>query len=72
MLCSNHVAEVMVVSTCDRVEVYAVVDKSYSALTDLGESLAEHSGHTLGRVSRYAYVRYSEAAAERSRFNGAR
>lgn len=64
IMTSPHVSEVMIVSTCNRVEVYAVVDAFHGALTDLGALLAEHSGLDLAELTRYAYVRYSEAAAE--------
>ncbi|MGL4304529.1 MAG: glutamyl-tRNA reductase [Mycobacteriaceae bacterium] len=61
---SDHVSEVMVVSTCNRVEVYAVVEAFHGALADVGQLLAEHSGLSMNELTKYAYVRYSEAAAE--------
>ncbi|KIQ18385.1 glutamyl-tRNA reductase [Rhodococcus sp. MEB064] len=64
IMTSPHVSEVMIVSTCNRVEVYAVVDAFHGALTDLGALLSEHSGLDLAELTKYAYVRYSEAAAE--------
>ncbi|WP_049793640.1 glutamyl-tRNA reductase [Hoyosella subflava] len=64
ILTSAHVSEAMVVSTCNRVEVYAVVDAFHGALADLTNILADHSGLGLGDLTRHMYVRYSEAAAE--------
>ncbi|MGB3773369.1 MAG: glutamyl-tRNA reductase [Rhodococcus sp. (in: high G+C Gram-positive bacteria)] len=64
IMMSSHVSEVMIVSTCNRVEVYAVVDAFHGALTDLGALLADHSGLDLAELTKHAYVRYSEAAAE--------
>lgn len=64
MLASSHVSEAMIVSTCNRVEVYAVVDAFHGALAEVGEMLAEHSGLPLADLTKHAYVRYSEAAAE--------
>ncbi|MGW5269488.1 glutamyl-tRNA reductase [Rhodococcus sp. NPDC003994] len=64
IMASSHVSEVMIVSTCNRVEVYAVVDAFHGALTDLGALLSEHSGMDLAELTKHAYVRYSEAAAE--------
>ena len=51
-------------STCNRVEVYAVVDAFHGGLSAIGQVLAEHSGMTVPDLTKYAYVRYSEAAVE--------
>ncbi|MGW0043807.1 glutamyl-tRNA reductase [Rhodococcus sp. NPDC003348] len=64
LLASPHVSESMIVSTCNRVEIYAVVDAFHGALADVGEMLAAHSGLDLNDLTKHAYVRYSEAAAE--------
>jgi glutamyl-tRNA reductase len=61
---SPLVTEAMVLSTCNRVEVYAVVDAFHGGLTVIGQVLSEHSGMSLGDLTKYAYVRYSEAAVE--------
>lgn len=64
MLASSHISEAMIVSTCNRVEVYAVVDAFHGGLAEVGELLTKHSGLPLPELTRHAYVRYSEAAAE--------
>ncbi len=64
MLESQYVSEVMIVSTCNRVEVYAVVDAFHGGLAEIGDLLAQHSGLALPELTKHAYVRYSEAAAE--------
>ncbi|OOL30685.1 glutamyl-tRNA reductase, partial [Rhodococcus rhodochrous] len=64
MMASDHISEAMIVSTCNRVEIYAVVDAFHGALADVSELMAEHSGLTLVDLHKHAYVRYSEAAAE--------
>ncbi|MBF6357519.1 glutamyl-tRNA reductase [Nocardia higoensis] len=64
MLASSHISEAMIVSTCNRVEVYAVVDAFHGGLAEVGELLSEHSGLPMAELTRHAYVRYSEAAAE--------
>ncbi|CAM2838497.1 glutamyl-tRNA reductase [Skermania piniformis] len=64
LLRSDHIFEAMIVSTCNRVEVYAVVDAFHPALAEMGELLAEHSELSFGELTPHAYVRYSEAAAE--------
>ncbi|MDJ0392086.1 glutamyl-tRNA reductase [Rhodococcus sp. G-MC3] len=64
LIASGNISEVMVVSTCNRVEVYAVVDAFHGALASVGEILAEHSGLQVPELTKHAYVRYSEAAVE--------
>jgi len=64
LLSSRSISEAMVVSTCNRVEIYAVVDAFHPALEAVGEVLGDHSGMTVNDMTRYAYVRYSEAAVE--------
>ncbi|MBV9641804.1 MAG: glutamyl-tRNA reductase [Mycobacteriaceae bacterium] len=64
VLRSSLVTEAMVLSTCNRVEVYAVVDAFHGGLSVIGQVLAEHSGMSLNDLTKYAYVRYAEAAVE--------
>jgi glutamyl-tRNA reductase len=64
MLQSPLVTEAMVLSTCNRVEVYAVVDAFHGGLSAIGQVLSEHSGMSMSDLTQYAYVRYSEAAVE--------
>jgi len=64
LLQSSLVTEAMVLSTCNRVEVYAVVEAFHAGLSVIGSVLSEHSGMSLGDLTKYAYVRYAEAAVE--------
>ncbi|MGZ4514375.1 MAG: glutamyl-tRNA reductase [Mycobacterium sp.] len=64
VLQSPLVTEAMVLSTCNRVEVYAVVDAFHGGLAAIGQVLSDHSGMSMGDLTKYAYVRYSEAAVE--------
>ena len=64
LLQSPLVTEAMILSTCNRVEVYAVVEAFHGGLTAIGQVLAEHSGLSIGELTKHAYVRYSEAAVE--------
>ena len=64
VLQSPLVSEAMILSTCNRVEVYAVVDAFHGGLSAIGQVLADHSGMSMGELTRHAYVRYSEAAVE--------
>ncbi|MEZ0340193.1 glutamyl-tRNA reductase [Mycobacterium sp. pV006] len=64
VLRSSLVTEAMVLSTCNRIEVYAVVEAFHGGLSVIGQVLAEHSGMSLQDLTKYAYVRYAEAAVE--------
>lgn len=64
VLQSPLVSEAMVLSTCNRVEVYAVVEAFHGGLSVVGQVLAEYSGLPMGDLTKHAYVRYSEAAVE--------
>ncbi|GIH76312.1 glutamyl-tRNA reductase [Planobispora longispora] len=58
------VAEVMVVSTCNRVEVYAVVDRFHAAVNEISELLSVHSGVPKEQLSSHLYVHYEDQAVE--------
>ncbi|MGV0624293.1 glutamyl-tRNA reductase [Mycolicibacter minnesotensis] len=64
VLQSPLVSEAMILSTCNRVEVYAVVEAFHAGLSAIGQVLSEHSGMAMADLTKYAYVRYSEAAVE--------
>jgi glutamyl-tRNA reductase len=64
LLQSSLVSEAMVLSTCNRVEIYAVVEAFHGGLSVIGQVLSEQSGMSLGDLTKYAYVRYAEAAVE--------
>lgn len=64
LLQSALVSEAMMLSTCNRVEVYAVVEAFHGGLAAVSEVLSEHSGIAIADLTQHAYVRYSEAAVE--------
>ncbi|ALG85879.1 glutamyl-tRNA reductase [Gordonia phthalatica] len=64
LLSSHTVSEAMLVSTCNRVEIYAVVDAFHPALEAVGQVIGDHSGLSVAELTDHAYVRYSEAAVE--------
>ncbi|MEZ0362795.1 glutamyl-tRNA reductase [Mycobacterium sp. pUA109] len=64
VLQSPLVTEAMMLSTCNRVEVYAVVDAFHGGLSVIGQVLSEHAAISMADLTKYAYVRYSEAAVE--------
>ncbi|BBY27943.1 glutamyl-tRNA reductase [Mycolicibacterium sediminis] len=64
LLRSTLVTEAMILSTCNRVEIYAVVEAFHGGLSVVGQVLSDHSGMSLQDLTKYAYVRYAEAAVE--------
>ncbi|WP_026917403.1 glutamyl-tRNA reductase [Gordonia shandongensis] len=64
LLSTRTVSEAMMVSTCNRVEIYAVVDAFHPALDAVGRVIGDHSGLSVAELTGHAYVRYSEAAVE--------
>jgi glutamyl-tRNA reductase len=58
----DHVAEALVLSTCNRVEVYTDVDKFHGALTDVSELLARHAAVPLEALTPHLYVHYEDRA----------
>ena len=59
---SEPVAEVLVVSTCHRVEVYADVDRFHAGVTVICELLARHCGIPAGELTPSLYVHYEDRA----------
>lgn len=64
LLASAHVAEAMVVATCNRVEVYAEVTKFHGGVVDVTERLAKAAGVARDEVTPHVYVRYEERAVQ--------
>jgi glutamyl-tRNA reductase len=60
----EHVAEVLLLSTCNRVEIYAVVTTFHEALAEITEVLAHQSAMTLDELSGHLYVHYAAAGVE--------
>ena len=59
-----HVGEAVVVSTCNRVELYAVVDKFHGGVEDLTGLLAEHAGIPMDELTPHLYVHYDERTVQ--------
>jgi len=64
LLRCDAVAEAVLVSTCNRVEVYAVVDAFHAGLAEIVVVLARHAGIDTASVYQHLYVHYAGAAAE--------
>jgi glutamyl-tRNA reductase len=61
--CEN-VAEVLLLSTCNRVEVYAVVDSFHDGLADVSAVLARHGGWHVDDLAGHLVVHHADSAAE--------
>ena len=61
---AEPVAGTFVVSTCNRMEVYAEVDKFHAALSAISDLLARHSGIPLAELTEHLYVRYEDRAVQ--------
>jgi glutamyl-tRNA reductase len=60
----EHVAEALLLSTCNRVEVYAVVTAFHGGLADITDVLAGQSAVGLDELSDHLYVHYAAAGVE--------
>jgi glutamyl-tRNA reductase len=61
-----YVGEAVVLSTCNRVEIYAAVTGFHGGLGDVCNVLAETSGIPATELAGHLYVHYDEAAVEHS------
>jgi glutamyl-tRNA reductase len=59
-----NVAGAFVVSTCNRAEVYAEVDKFHGGVSSITDLLARHSGIPLGGLTPHLYVHYEDRAVQ--------
>ena len=64
MLRGSHITEVMMLSTCNRIEVYAVVDAFHGGLADVSAVLGRHSGLALPEMTEHLYVHYAGSAVQ--------
>ena len=61
---SDHVSEALVLSTCNRVEIYAEVDRFHGSVDDLTKILVDLADSTVEEVVPSLYVHYDEAAID--------
>ncbi|MDQ4020108.1 MAG: glutamyl-tRNA reductase [Actinomycetota bacterium] len=64
LLKREHIAEALLLSTCNRVEVYAVVQTFHGGLADITDVLARQSAMALDQLSDHLYVHYAAAGVE--------
>jgi glutamyl-tRNA reductase len=61
---ASDVAGSFVVSTCNRVEVYAEVAKFHGSVSAISEMLARHAGVPLAELTPHLYVHYEDRAVQ--------
>jgi glutamyl-tRNA reductase len=64
MLRATHVSEAVLLSTCNRIEVYAVVDAFHGGLADVSAVLSRHAGMPLPELTEHVYVHYAGSAVQ--------
>jgi glutamyl-tRNA reductase len=62
LLDSEHVSEALVLATCNRVEIFAEVDRFHGGVTDVSRVLARHAGTGVEDLSPYVTVHYEDQA----------
>ncbi len=61
---AEAISEVLLLSTCNRVEVYADAARFHPAVAEITSVLARHAGLPVSDLSEHLYVHFAEAAAE--------
>ncbi|MFE7748988.1 glutamyl-tRNA reductase [Streptomyces sp. NPDC057428] len=61
-LAAEPATEAAVLATCNRIELYADVDKFHAGVAELSTLLAQHSGVGLDELTPYLYVHYEDRA----------
>ena len=62
LLASEHIDEAVVLSTCNRTEIYAAVSRFHGALDDISTTLADFAGMTLEDLQDVCAVYFDEGA----------
>ena len=62
VVAGDHAGEAMVLSTCNRVEIYADVDKFHGGLAQTSELLARQTGVPIDELTKHLYVHYEDRA----------
>jgi len=61
---AESISEVLVLSTCNRIEVYADVARFHPAVAEISQVLSRHADLPVSDLGEHLYVHYAEAAAE--------
>ena len=59
---SDHVSEALVLATCNRIEVFAEVERFHGGVTDVSRVLARQAGAEVEDLSPYVTVHYEDQA----------
>lgn len=62
VLDSAHVSEAVVLATCNRIEIYAEVDRFHGSVEDLTRLVVDHAESPLEQILGSLYVHYDDAA----------
>ncbi|MGI8762221.1 MAG: glutamyl-tRNA reductase [Jatrophihabitantaceae bacterium] len=61
---AETISEALLLSTCNRIEVYCDVARFHPAVAEITSVLARHAGLEVGNLSEHLYVHFAEAAVE--------
>jgi glutamyl-tRNA reductase len=64
LITGEYVSEAVVLSTCNRIEIYAVVETFHGGLTEVSGVLARHAGADVSDLTDHLYVHYAGSAVE--------
>ena len=64
LIAGEHVSEAVVLSTCNRIEIYAVVETFHGGLTEVSGVLARHAQADVSDLTDHLYVHYAGSAVE--------
>ncbi|HEY2221788.1 glutamyl-tRNA reductase [Actinomycetospora sp.] len=64
LITGEHVSEAVVLSTCNRIEIYAVVETFHGGLTEVSRVLARHAQADVSDLTDHLYVHYAGSAVE--------
>lgn len=62
VIACSHVAEAAVISTCNRLEIYAEVDRFHGSVEDVSRLLVERAGEATEAMLPHLYVHYEDGA----------
>src|SRR3954468_11452536 len=58
----EHVTEATVIATCNRLEIYAEVDRFHGSVEEVSRLLVERAGESTGAMLPHLYVHYDDGA----------
>ena len=64
LISGEHVSEAVVLSTCNRIEIYAVVETFHGGLTEVSRVIARHAQADVSDLTDHLYVHYAGSAVQ--------